>query len=64
MLDEGLVKILEDLKSDFKTRFDAQEGRFMELKALLTGVQAENIAFKRAMEKKESEIMNLKRRSK
>jgi len=63
MLDEGLVKILEDLKSDFKTRFDAQEGRFMELKALLTGVQTENVALRKAMEEKESEIMNLKRRS-
>ena len=63
MLDEGIVKLLEDLKNDFKLRFDAQEGRFMELKAMLTGVQAENSALRAAMDEKENEISGLKKRT-
>jgi len=63
MLDDGIVKLLEDLKNDFKLRFDAQEGRFMELKVLLTGVQAENSALRAAMDEKENEIAGLKKKA-
>ena len=63
LLDEGLVKLIDDLKNDFKVRFDAQEGRFLELKALLIGVQTENSTLKTALEEKEREIIGLKKKS-
>ena len=67
MLDDGIVKLLEDLKnemkSDFKTRFDAQEGRFLELKSMLIGVQVENTSLRAALDKKEREISGLRRKT-
>lgn len=63
MLDEGLARLIEELKEDFKTRFDAQEARFLELRSLLTGVQAENTAFRSALEEKEREIQGLRKKT-
>jgi len=67
MLDDGIVKLLEDLKnemkSDFKTRFDAQEGRFLELKSMLIGVQVENTSLRATLDKKEREISGLRRKT-
>lgn len=58
--DDSLHKIIEELRNDVKLRFDAQEARFLELKTLLTGVQTENQALKKALEEKEREIGSLK----
>ena len=63
MLDENLVKMLEDLRNDFTTRFDAQEGRFLELKSLLTGLQTENSTLRAALDEKEREILSLKKKT-
>ena len=61
--DEELVKVIEELKNEFKTRFDQQEARIIELHALLTGIQSENKTLKTALDKKEREICNLRKRA-
>jgi hypothetical protein len=57
------MKIIEELRADFKRSFDAQEARFFELKELLLGVQAENSDLRKSLEEKEREIGSLKQKT-
>jgi hypothetical protein len=63
MMDDGIAKLIEGLQTEFTRRFDAQEARFMELRSLLTGLQAENTSFRAALDEKEQEILGLRRKT-
>jgi len=61
MADEGVARLIDELRRDFSQRLDAYGARFDTLEKLLADSKQENRALQAAMEEKEREIEELKR---
>jgi len=59
--DEGIAKLIDDLRRDFTCKLDAYGARFDTLEKLLAVSRQENRELQKAMEKKEQEIEGLRR---
>lgn len=60
--DESILKLLEELKSDFNRRFDAQESRFEILSGQFKAVIQDNKELQLALAEKEKQVTALERK--
>ena len=62
-MDEGFAKLLDDLKSEYGTRFEAHGVRFDQLELALRQAKKEIETLKTALDTKEKEVTNIKQRA-
>lgn len=61
-VDEGVTKLLEEIRREFSCKLDAYGARFDTLESLLASAQLENKTLKVALEEKDREITSLRRK--
>jgi len=62
-VDEDFAKLIEDLKSEYGTRFEAQGVRMDQLEAALRQARADITSLEKALDEKEKEVTTIKQRA-
>ncbi len=61
--DEGFTKLLDDLKSEYGTRFEAHGVRFDKLEKALRDAKSEITALQEALATKEKEVTSIRQKA-